>query len=166
MSSVHDLITTPAPETIQTSRSVLDRARRERVSYHRSPENWQDQVLYFLLPDRFNDGKSDARPLLSRSEIISLRSTASRPEWNWKAWAESGKRWQGGTIRGIAQKLDYLGRLGITALWIGPVLKQKARLDTYHGYGIQDFLEVDPRDKGRSFSFDPGRPRSWNAYHT
>ena len=145
MSSIHDLISTPAPETIQTSRSILDRARRERLSYYPSPGDWQDQILYFLLPDRFNDGKSDTRPLLTRSEIVALRSAASRPEWNWQKWAESGKRWQGGTIRGIEQQLDYLEGLGITALWIGPVLKQKARLDTYHGYGIQDFLEVDPR---------------------
>jgi hypothetical protein len=28
--------------------------------------------------------------------------------------------------------------LGVTAIWIGPVFKQRARLDTYHGYGIQD----------------------------
>ena len=28
---------------------------------------------------------------------------------------------------------------------IGPIFKQHGHLDTYHGYGIQDFLEVDPR---------------------
>ena len=33
----------------------------------------------------------------------------------------------------------------MTTLWIGPVFKQHARLDTFHGYGVQDFLEVDPR---------------------
>ena len=38
----------------------------------------------------------------------------------------------------------------MTAIWIGPVFKQRARLDTYHGYGIQDFLDVDERfgDRG------------------
>jgi hypothetical protein len=115
MSAIHDLISTPAPENIQTSRSLLDRARRERLSYFPSPGDWQDQVLYFLLPDRFNDGKSDTRPLLTRSEIVALRSQAARPEWNWHNWAESGKRWQGGTLRGIEQQLDYLEGLGITA---------------------------------------------------
>ena len=34
----------------------------------------------------------------------------------------------------------------MTTLWIGPVFKQRARLDTFHGYGVQDFLEVDPRE--------------------
>ena len=32
-----------------------------------------------------------------------------------------------------------------TTLWIGPCFRQRADLKTYHGYGIQDFLEVDPR---------------------
>jgi glycosidase len=52
---------------------------------------------------------------------------------------------QGGTIAGIASKLDYLRGLGATALWIGPVFKQRADIPTYHGYAVQDFLEVDPR---------------------
>jgi glycosidase len=33
----------------------------------------------------------------------------------------------------------------VTTLWLSPVFKQRGHLDTYHGYGIQDFLEVDPR---------------------
>jgi len=41
--------------------------------------------------------------------------------------------------------LDYLRPLGITTLWVGPVLKQRAHLNTFHGYAIQDFLEVDSR---------------------
>jgi glycosidase len=145
MSSVDDLLSPVAPDSLKTAREILDQARREKISYFPSPESWQDEVLYFLLPDRFSDDKTDSRPLLSRSEIIGLRSASSRPGWNWQAWANSGKRWQGGTIRGIRQQLDYLADLGITALWIGPILKQRVRLDTYHGYGIQDFLEVDPR---------------------
>src|SRR5262249_20273397 len=34
---------------------------------------------------------------------------------------------------------------GVTALWLSPVLKQRGHLDSYHGYGVQDFLDVDPR---------------------
>ncbi len=146
MPAITDLISTPAPDSIiPATRAILDRARHEHIPYFPSPEHWQDEVLYFLLPDRFNDGKADQRALLSRSEIRDLRTRNSRPGWNWQQWAESGKRWQGGTIRGITQKLDYLEHLGATALWVAPVLKQRTRLDTYHGYGVQDFLEVDPR---------------------
>jgi glycosidase len=38
-----------------------------------------------------------------------------------------------------------LKNLGITAIWLSPVFKQRGHLDTFHGYGIQHFLDVDPR---------------------
>jgi glycosidase len=47
-------------------------------------------------------------------------------------------------LAGVTSKLEYLKKLGITAMWLSPVFRQRARLDTYHGYGIQDFLDVDP----------------------
>ena len=145
MPAPQDLLGSDRPETLSAARQLLDRARREGVSYFPSPVDWRDEVLYFLLPDRFSDGKEESRPLLSRAEINRLRISNSRPGWNWQQWAESGKRWQGGTIGGIRSQLDYLQELGITTLWVGPVFKQRARLDTFHGYGIQDFLDVDPR---------------------
>ncbi|MDX1983429.1 MAG: alpha-amylase family glycosyl hydrolase, partial [Bryobacteraceae bacterium] len=126
-------------------RELLDRARRDGLRYFPSPLDWRDEVLYFLLPDRFSDGRETERPLLSRDEIRALRTGTARPGWNWKDWADSGKRWQGGTINGIRGRLEYLKDLGVSAIWMGPVFKQRARLDSYHGYGIQDFLEVDPR---------------------
>jgi glycosidase len=140
-----DLLTNPRPTTTAEVRELADRARREGISYFPSPVDWRDEVLYFLLPDRFSDGKESTRPLLTRAEIRSLRSAPSRADIDWRAWARSGLRWQGGTIRGVESKLDYLADLGITAIWLGPVFKQRTRLDTFHGYGVQDFLDVDPR---------------------
>ena len=50
-----------------------------------------------------------------------------------------------GTFDEIVPKLGYLQRLGITTIWISPVLQQSAyNKNTYHGYGTQNFLEVDP----------------------
>ena len=73
----------------------------------------------------------------------SLSALARR---RWDRWAESGaRRWQGGTIKGVQSKLDYLGDLGVSAIWLSPVFKQRGHLDTFHGYGIQHFLDVDPR---------------------
>ena len=57
----------------------------------------------------------------------------------------AGRSFTGGTIRGITSKLPYLKGLGITALWIAPVFNNRGDLPTYHGYSIQDFLEIDPR---------------------
>jgi hypothetical protein len=71
--------------------------------------------------------------------------------WRWDRWAQSGnERFQGGTLNGVRSKLNYLGGLGITALWLSPVMRQRRHANTfgsntYHGYGVADFLEVDPR---------------------
>ena len=48
-------------------------------------------------------------------------------------------------MAGIRSKLDYLAGLGVTTLWIGPIFRQRVEEDTYHGYSIQDFLDIDPR---------------------
>src|SRR5262249_6611320 len=121
--------------------SVRDVVLPRREQFYPSPTDWRDEVLYFLLPDRFSDGQETGRPLLDRANLPGGRPAGFR----FDQWAQSGgERWQGGTIQGIASKLDYLKGLGITALWIGPVFKQRGHLDTYHGYAIHDFLEVDP----------------------
>lgn len=119
----------------------------KRQCYHPSPADWRDEVLYFLLPDRFSDGCEATRPLLDRRDLRAARpALPDGSAWHWQKWAESGAlRWQGGTIRGVRSKLDYIRDLGATVIWLGPVFKQRAHLNTYHGYGIQDFLEVDPR---------------------
>jgi glycosidase len=58
---------------------------------------------------------------------------------------------RGGTFNGVREQLDYLQQLGVGALWLSPVLKNcQYSPFTYHGYGIQDFLQVDPR-----FASDP-----------
>lgn len=59
--------------------------------------------------------------------------------------SRGGRISKGGTLTSIATKLDYIKNLGATTVWIGPVFKQRLHWDTYHGYAIQDFLDVDPR---------------------
>ncbi len=113
-----------------------------RASYHPSSTDWRDEIIYFLLPDRFSDGQEANRPMLDPGNRGQFRPQG----WRWDRWAESGgSRWQGGNIAGIQAKLEYIKQLGATTLWIGPVFKQRAHFDSYHGYAIQDFLEVDPR---------------------
>lgn len=139
------LLETDRPSSLTAVRTLLNKATTGEIGYYPSPTNWRNEVLYFLLPDRFSDGNEASRALLTRAEIRSLRQSSSRPDWNWEQWANSGMEWQGGTLAGISDQLPYLNKLGITTLWIGPVFKQRARLNTYHGYGIQDFLDIDPR---------------------
>jgi glycosidase len=54
-------------------------------------------------------------------------------------------RFQGGSVTGITSKLGYLKDLGVTTIWVGPILKQRCHENSYHGYAIQDFLQIDPR---------------------
>jgi glycosidase len=128
--------------------SLHDQVRLpHRQAYFPSPADWRDQVLYFLLVDRFSDGREDTRPLLDRTDRASARPAGPNGEpWRWDHWAQSGSdRWQGGTLSGVWSKLGYLHELGVTTIWLSPVFKQRGHLNTFHGYGIQDFLEVDPR---------------------
>jgi glycosidase len=119
-----------------TSLEGLDLSPRGPV--HPSPEDWADQILYFLLPDRFSDGRESSRPLFDPKQHDRFRNEHGR-------WMKSGCCFQGGTLGGVESKLDYLRSLGVTTLWIAPIFKQRADLQTYHGYGIQNFLDVDPR---------------------
>src|SRR5437868_2900729 len=135
MTFVDDTLARPRPERI----GPVPLPRRQQR--HPSPLDWRDEVLYFLLPDRFSDGQETEASRLDRTNLSAARPSVGGQPWRWDRWAQSGaERWQGGTLRGVASKLDYVADLGVTALWIGPVFKQRGHLDTYHGYGIQDLL--------------------------
>lgn len=90
-----------------------------------SPADWRDQWIYFLMVDRFNNPTAPPKHLPFDKDF---------------------GEFQGGTFEGVRQQLGYLKSLGVGALWLSPVLKN-APWDqyTHHGYGIQNFLEVEPR---------------------
>ncbi len=112
---------------------------RQEGNYHSSPEAWEEQILYFLLVDRFADGKN--RPLFEPETDF---ENALKNDRTKKIWENQGDDWNGGNLQGLIDRLDYLHDMGITAIWISPVLKQAPFASTYHGYGIQNFLAVDP----------------------
>lgn len=94
-----------------------------------SPQDWRDHWIYFLMVDRFNNPESPPR---------------------FSPWDGEHGAFQDGTLKGIQQQLDYLQQLGVGAIWLSPVMKNCQYQDSYHGYGIQDFLQIDPR-----FASDP-----------
>lgn len=105
-----------------------------------SPVDWRDQILYFLLPDRFCDDTIAQRPMFDRSNPAQFTAASKA------TWMAAGKVFQGGTIKGVRSRLPYLQKLGVTSIWLGPIFRQRQDLlDSYHGYGIQNFLEVDGR---------------------
>jgi glycosidase len=98
-----------------------------------SPKDWRDTFIYFLLVDRFDNNQEDIPPYDPNST-----SKGRHPE--------QGKVFQGGNLKGVIRRLDYIEGLGANVIWLSPVFKNRQeKNDSYHGYGIQDFLEVDPR---------------------
>jgi glycosidase len=91
-----------------------------------SPQDWRDQWIYFLMVDRFNNSAAaPAHPPFDDPNLYDF---------------------QGGNLAGIKDKLPYIQGLGAGAIWLSPVLKNVPKQPgTYHGYGIRDFLHVDPR---------------------
>ncbi len=88
--------------------------------------DWRDQVIYQVLIDRFEDA----------DEGNNYRKDTTAPA-----------HYHGGDWAGLESRLDYLEALGVTALWISPVIKNvdtDAGVDGYHGYWAQDFNSVNP----------------------
>ncbi|MEZ4860284.1 MAG: alpha-amylase family glycosyl hydrolase [Caldilineaceae bacterium] len=121
--------------------------------FHPSPPAWEDQVFYFLLVDRFSDAQEKGYKDNAGQIVTGGTTPLFTPDANQNAiqiaddasaWREAGTKYVGGTLQGLMSKIGYLKRLGITAIWISPILKQVRFQETYHGYGIQDFLQVNP----------------------
>src|SRR5204863_9162562 len=80
-------------------------------------------------------------------------------------WLANGRCFCAGTLANLRSKLGYIQRMGATAVWVSPVLKQvsatfdeqKARLvpaNNYHGYATQNFLDVEPHFGTRKDLYD------------
>lgn len=130
-------------------------ALRKSGKFQASPLSWEDQVLYFLLLDRFSDGKemgckgNNGKPAAGGTTLpydpARDNGNAVTTPADAAQWRDAGGKWAGGTLKGLTARISYLKRLGVTALWVSPVFKQAAfHQDSYHGYGIQDFLAIDP----------------------
>jgi glycosidase len=100
----------------------------------------QDEVIYFLLPDRFENGD----PSNDRGGL-----TGDRLKTGYDPTATGF--YHGGDLKGLMSRLDYIRGLGATAVWVAPVFKNKVvqgppgqESAGYHGYWITDFTQVDP----------------------
>jgi glycosidase len=145
---------------VEKSLLDIDFAALTRGPFTPSPAAWEDQVLYFLMLDRFSDGKekgghADAAGRPVKAGATPLYCAGGEGRVDYDTWLRAGGGWQGGSIKGLTSKLGYLRRLGVTALWISPPFRQVAFAPTYHGYGVQNFLDVDPhfgtREEFRDF---------------
>ncbi len=127
---------------------------QDNSPYTPSPLAWEDHVLYFMMLDRFSDGQEKGYKDIN-GEVVSTGETplyalsdhgnAVQNEADAAQWRNAGNVWCGGNLKGLISKLGYLKRLGVSALWLSPIFKQVELYDSYHGYGIQNFLDIDRR---------------------
>jgi glycosidase len=116
------------------TQAILDRAAKmegKQGGPFPSPADWRDQSIYFIIVDRFNNPTSHP---------------VHRP------YDDPGfYGFQGGKFSGVQRQLGYIKALGAGAIWLSPVLKNlHFKHNSYHGYGIHDFLRAEPR-----FADDP-----------
>lgn len=88
-------------------------------------------VLYLIMPDRFANGNPD-------NDQIAMRMP-------YKVDRNGPNARHGGDLKGISDRLDYLADLGVTAIWLNPVLENDMEGGSYHGYATTDYYRVDPR---------------------
>ena len=87
-------------------------------------------VMYLIMPDRFANG--DAR----NDNAAGMLENANREQLDGR---------HGGDILGIQNHLNHLKSLGVSALWLTPVLENNQPRQSYHGYACTDHYRIDPR---------------------
>jgi len=87
--------------------------------------------MYLIMPDRFSNGdESNDRVPGMRDQTLNRDTVFNR---------------HGGDLKGIQDHLDYLQSLGVTALWLNPVIENDMANRTEHGYAFTNHYKVDPR---------------------
>ncbi len=100
----------------------------------RDAPDWRDQVIYFVMTDRFDDAQADNDD--QRAGEYDPRDNA---------------KYSGGDLAGVTRRLDYIRRLGATAVWITPPVANQwwnpaTKYGGYHGYWAIDFKSVDAHE--------------------
>ncbi|MDI9237828.1 alpha-amylase family glycosyl hydrolase [Lysobacter sp. LF1] len=98
---------------------------------HVPSPDWRDQVVYFVMTDRFDDGEP-------------RNNDQGAGEYD----PRDNARWSGGDLRGVERRIGYIRDLGATAVWITPPVanqwwSERSHYGGYHGYWASDFAAVD-----------------------
>ncbi len=123
----------------------------------------EDEVVYFVLPDRFENGDtSNDRGGIGGGTLDHGFDPAHKGFYH------------GGDLKGLTERLDYIQGMGVTAIWFAPVFKNKpVQGETgkesagYHGYWVTDFTSIDPHfgsnDEFKAF-VDAAHARGMKVY--
>ena len=90
---------------------------------------FKQDVIYLIMADRFCDGNPNNNTIDDSLDEFTSKDLDGR---------------KGGDIEGITSKLDYLKELGVTSVWVTPMLENNMWM-SYHGYAATNLYRIDPR---------------------
>ena len=95
---------------------------------------FRHELIYFIIVDRFFDGSPD-------NDQVGKKDLFDSTKTKW------GEYW-GGDLKGVIDKIDYIKRIGVTAVWISPLFEQvddkMSDSAPMHGYWTKDFKRINP----------------------
>lgn len=91
-------------------------------------------LMYLIMPDRFSNGDE------SNDRIEGMKDQSLRRDTVFNR--------HGGDLKGIQNHLDYLQNLGVTTLWLNPVIENDMPERTEHGYAFTDHYTIEKRIGG------------------
>ncbi|GGH67802.1 glycosidase [Filimonas zeae] len=109
-------------------------ARRKGIGTNYARGVTSEDFIYFLMPDRFSNGDT------TNDHVAGMRDQSLNRE-------DIGAR-HGGDLQGIINHLDYFQRMGVTALWLTPILENDMPERTEHGYAFTDHYAIERRVGG------------------
>ena len=122
----HLLTLITARDSVSFSYPVLH--RKDPAGRHRGFDG--GDVIYLITPDRFANSDTSNDAVAGMAEGRNRTSPLGR---------------HGGDIRGITDHLEFLADLGVTALWVNPLVENNMPAASYHGYAATDLYRIDPR---------------------
>ncbi|MBS1513122.1 MAG: glycoside hydrolase family 13 protein [Bacteroidetes bacterium] len=107
------------------------RARRSNPGKDYAQGVTSRDFIYLIMPDRFSNGDE------SNDRVPGMRDQSLRRDTVFNR--------HGGDLKGVQNHLDYLNQLGVTAIWLNPVIENDMPDRTEHGYAFTDHYTIDPR---------------------
>lgn len=128
----------PIPEDFEVRFQLVGESESIEVNWNVGPQHLHHHgistadYLYLITADRFSNGNPFNDVFVDMEEDSIAR--------------EEPYARHGGDIQGIFNHLDYIQNLGVTGLWVSPLLENNEPQASYHGYAITDHYYTDPRN--------------------
>lgn len=114
-------------ENLEFLYSLKDRV----VGGNRNQGVSNEDFIYLIMPDRFANGDT------GNDIVKGMQETSLNRDSMYKR--------HGGDLQGVIDHLDYIEELGVTAIWLNPVLENDEPTTSYHGYANTENYRIDPR---------------------